>query len=99
MLTEPKSLKYFELSEASGGRHDRGGVSRDIYGSQARAGAELLAVEEPLELQLAYGPPNARRVKSISVTMRFSDSKTTVSENRDGALNEARRSTRGIPTI
>jgi FdhD protein len=31
---------------------------------------DLLAVEEPLELQLAYGPSDARRVKSISVTMR-----------------------------
>jgi FdhD protein len=39
-------------------------------GSQAYHGADLLAVEEPLELQLAYGPANARRVKSISVTMR-----------------------------
>jgi len=31
---------------------------------------DLLAVEEPLELQLAYGPSSARKVKSISVTMR-----------------------------
>ena len=31
---------------------------------------DLIAVEEPLECQLAYGPSNARRVKSISVTMR-----------------------------
>ena len=29
-----------------------------------------LAVEEPLELQLAYGPSGARQTKSISVTMR-----------------------------
>ncbi len=29
-----------------------------------------LAVEEPLELQLAYGPDGARQTKSISVTMR-----------------------------
>ena len=28
------------------------------------------AVEEPLEIQLAYGPIDDRRVKSISITMR-----------------------------
>jgi FdhD protein len=31
---------------------------------------DLIAVEEPLECQLAYGPLNSRRLKSISVTMR-----------------------------
>jgi FdhD protein len=31
---------------------------------------DRLAVEEPVEFQLAYGPVNERRVKSISVTMR-----------------------------
>jgi FdhD protein len=46
-------------------------TSAEIFtGSQAYPGADLLAVEEPLELRLAYGPANARQVKSISVTMR-----------------------------
>jgi FdhD protein len=31
---------------------------------------DTLAVEEPLEIQLAHGPADARQVKSISVTMR-----------------------------
>ena len=30
----------------------------------------MLAVEEPLEIRLAYGPENARTEKSISITMR-----------------------------
>jgi FdhD protein len=32
--------------------------------------SDLLAVEEPLELQLGYGPADQRKVKSVSVTMR-----------------------------
>lgn len=32
--------------------------------------ADLLAVEEPLEIQLTFGPFDARRTKSITVTMR-----------------------------
>jgi FdhD protein len=36
----------------------------------ATASLDRLAVEEPVEFQLAYGPSNERRVKSISVTMR-----------------------------
>ena len=32
--------------------------------------ADMLAAEEPLEIQMGYGPANDRRVKSISVTMR-----------------------------
>jgi hypothetical protein len=48
LLTEPKSLKYFELSEASGGRTTAEASAEIFTGSQARAGAELLAVEEPL---------------------------------------------------
>ncbi len=44
-------------------------VNRFI-GDQAHATTDLLAVEEPLELQLAHGPSGSRTVKSISVTMR-----------------------------
>jgi FdhD protein len=44
-------------------------VNRFI-GDQAHTTIDTLAVEEPLELQLAYGPLGSRQVKSISVTMR-----------------------------
>jgi FdhD protein len=39
-------------------------------GACATSSFDRLAVEEPVEFQLAYGPVNERRVKSISVTMR-----------------------------
>ena len=38
------------------------------FGSQTVE--EMLAVEEPLEIQLGYGAAQSRAVKSISVTMR-----------------------------
>ena len=41
-----------------------------FIGNEAHQAADLLAVEEPVELQLLYGPENLRKVKSISVTMR-----------------------------
>jgi FdhD protein len=39
-------------------------------GQQFQANQDALAVEEPLEIRLAYGPAKARQSKSISVTMR-----------------------------
>lgn len=44
-------------------------VSRFV-GDEEHATTDLLAVEEPLEIQLAHGPSDSRKVKSISVTMR-----------------------------
>jgi FdhD protein len=44
-------------------------VQKSVF-SQA---TDLLAVEEPLEIQLAYGPAGERQVKSIAVTMRTPD--------------------------
>jgi FdhD protein len=41
-----------------------------VTGHSSHEYQDTLAVEEPLEIQLAYGPPDARSVKSISVTMR-----------------------------
>ncbi len=41
-----------------------------VTGLDSRQIEDFLAVEEPLEIQLAYGPANARAMKSISVTMR-----------------------------
>ena len=37
---------------------------------ERQSAADVLAVEEPLEIRLGYGPKNCRRVKSVSVTMR-----------------------------
>jgi FdhD protein len=39
-------------------------------GLDARPTTDTLAVEEPLEIQILYGPPSGRARKSISVTMR-----------------------------
>src|ERR1700730_18020887 len=44
-------------------------VSRFV-GLKAQSVVDVVAVEEPLEIQLGYGPRYMRRVKSISVTMR-----------------------------
>jgi len=41
-----------------------------VTGEVSRQIQDSLAIEEPLEIQLAYGPLNARQVRSISVTMR-----------------------------
>jgi FdhD protein len=41
-----------------------------ITGLTVREVQDSLAVEEPLEIQLGYGPADSRQTKSISVTMR-----------------------------
>jgi FdhD protein len=41
-----------------------------VTGLNSQQAEDSLAVEEPLEIQLAYGPSDARAMKSISVTMR-----------------------------
>ena len=41
-------------------------VDHDVAGTTV----DLVAVEEPLEIQLTFGPSDARRTKSITVTMR-----------------------------
>jgi FdhD protein len=41
-----------------------------IAGLTSRQVQDCLAVEEPLEIQLGYGPADSRQTKSISVTMR-----------------------------
>jgi FdhD protein len=43
---------------------------RRFDGLEEQSVVDVLAVEEPLEIQLGYGPREMRRVKSISVTMR-----------------------------
>ncbi len=41
-----------------------------VTGQTSRQTMDSLAIEEPLEIQLAYGPLNSRSIRSISVTMR-----------------------------
>jgi FdhD protein len=41
-----------------------------FVGDSEYATTDLLAVEEPLEIQMAYGPSESRKVKSVSITMR-----------------------------
>lgn len=41
-----------------------------VKGTASRPAQDDLAIEEPLEIQLTYGPSNARQSRSISVTMR-----------------------------
>jgi FdhD protein len=41
-----------------------------VVNSNCNQAEDALAVEEPLEIRLEYGPSNARTTKSISVTMR-----------------------------
>jgi FdhD protein len=43
---------------------------RKISNNEALDTQDQLAIEEPLEIQLQYGPPDSRINKSISVTMR-----------------------------
>jgi FdhD protein len=41
-----------------------------VDGRQVQAQADVLAVEEPLEIRLRFGPAEARRQQAVSVTMR-----------------------------
>jgi FdhD protein len=41
-----------------------------VTGQASRQVLDQLAIEEPLEIQLTYGPTNARQTQSISITMR-----------------------------
>jgi FdhD protein len=43
---------------------------RRFLNDEAQTVSDVLAVEEPLEVQLGYGTADARHIKSISVTMR-----------------------------
>jgi FdhD protein len=48
----------------------KGQVTVKVSGADAESCPDLLAVEEPLEIRILYGPPEHRQEKSISVTMR-----------------------------
>ncbi len=52
----PEAIKQFQIIKTAGDSHQEQ--------------ADSLAIEEPLEIRLAYGPLQNRTIKSISVTMR-----------------------------
>ena len=71
MTTESARLPH--LSPPSAIRSNRSTIEASItrvVGAEVRTIPDTLAVEEPLEIQLAYGATDLRRVKSISATMR-----------------------------
>lgn len=41
-----------------------------VAGQKSQQVMDILAIEEPLEIQLTYGPAGSRQLRSISVTMR-----------------------------
>jgi FdhD protein len=59
-----------QVYESEDGRAVANTSVEKVTGTDSHQTEELLAVEEPLEIQLAYGPAGARAIKSISVTMR-----------------------------
>ena len=59
-----------ELNGSEGRRAFLGVNAERVTGFSSQRAEGTLAVEEPLEIQLGYGPAGSRAVKSISVTMR-----------------------------
>jgi FdhD protein len=70
MMPANKELVTREQSTDRGARSTSQAVVSRFIGDQAHTAIDTLAVEEPLELQLAFGAVGSRQVKSISVTMR-----------------------------
>ena len=76
LQNEPES--YFPMNndhppDAAPVRTERTTVEASVnrfIGDREHATTDFLAVEEPLEIQLAHGPSGSRLLKSISVTMR-----------------------------
>jgi FdhD protein len=70
MPSNEKLMTWPDESTNRGARSTSQAIVDRFTGNQAHTTTDTLAVEEPLELQLAYGPFGSRQVKSISVTMR-----------------------------
>jgi FdhD protein len=59
-----------KVAEAAGDRSMAEVSVRRFVGDLGQDAQDVLAVEEPLEVQLMHGPMDQRKVKSVSVTMR-----------------------------
>jgi FdhD protein len=60
------------MADATPAEPDRSSVAAAVtrFGDDARTGPDRLAVEEPLEIRLGFGPANNRSRRAVSVTMR-----------------------------
>jgi FdhD protein len=70
MPSNEKLMTWPDESTNRGTRSTSQAIVDRFTGNQALTTTDTLAVEEPLEMQLASGPFGSRQVKSISVTMR-----------------------------
>ena len=70
-----RTLSIMKISRSSGSPHTTDDPMlptsvEKVTGRISRQVLDSLAIEEPLEIQLNYGPSGSRRTRSISVTMR-----------------------------
>jgi FdhD protein len=70
MPTNDGLLRWTDQPAYQSTRSTSQAIVNRFIGDQVQKATDTLAVEEPLELQLSYGPLASRQVKSISVTMR-----------------------------
>ena len=73
MPTNDEPLTWMDQQTDRSTRSTSQAIVNRFIGDQIHTTTDTLAVEEPLELQLSYGPLVSRQVKSISVTMRTPD--------------------------
>jgi FdhD protein len=64
-----ENSSWLETQQATGNPMLQTSVER-VTGRISQPVLDHLAIEEPLEIQLTFGPSNSRQTKSISVTMR-----------------------------
>src|SRR5260370_15965424 len=70
-MTGDSELRNYGLERGVVSDRTTASISVERFtGTETESAIDVLAVEEPLECQLAYGPINDRQLKSISVTMR-----------------------------
>jgi FdhD protein len=70
MQNDAELHKSIQVHEITGDRTTVETHVERFIRTEAHTAIDLLAVEEPLECQLAFGPLGERKTKSISVTMR-----------------------------
>ena len=64
-----KAPQFFDPSGAADGPTMQTSIEK-VTGRTSQPVLDTLAIEEPLEIQLNYGPSNSRQTRSIAVTMR-----------------------------